>query len=66
MEAKFSTPNQNGKFSVVSGKYDLVPFPEGLGLIEFLSNVDYVEGRDMFRGVSEVHQHLTRQARRTR
>ena len=66
MEAKFSAPNQKGKFSVVSGKYDLVPFPEGLELNEFLSNVGYVEGRGMFRDISEVRQHLTRQARRTR
>ncbi len=66
MEAKFSTPNQKGKFTVVSGQYDLVPFPEGLELIEFLSNVGYVEGSDMFRDVNEVRQHLTRQARRTR
>jgi hypothetical protein len=66
MEVKFYTPNQKVKFSSVSGKYDLVPFPKGLELIEFLSNVDYVEGRGMFGDVSEVRQHLTRQARRTR
>lgn len=66
LEAKFSTPNQKSKVGVVSGKYDLVPFPEGLELIEFLSNVSYVEGRGMFKNVSEVRQHLTRQAKSKR
>lgn len=66
MEAKFYEPNKKGILGVVSGKYDLVPFPEGLELIEFLSNVGYVEGHGMFKDVSEVRQHLTRQARRTR
>jgi hypothetical protein len=34
LEAKFSIPNKKGRFSVVSGKYDLVPFPQGLELAE--------------------------------
>ena len=42
----------------MSGKYDLVPFPEILELIEFLSNVGYVEGYGMFKDVHEAGQHL--------
>ena len=57
--AKFLEPKQTGVFSIMSGKYDLVPFPQGLELIEFLSNVGYVEGRGMFTDVHEIRQHLT-------
>jgi len=66
LEPKFYVPNQKGKFKIISGKYDLVSFPQGLELIGFLSNVSYVEGRGMFKDIDEVRQHLTRQARRTR
>lgn len=64
LEARFSVPNQKGRFSVVSGKYDLVPFPQGLELIEFLPNVGYVEGRGVFMDINEVRQHLTRPSSR--
>jgi hypothetical protein len=60
MEAKFSTPNKIGKFTAASGKYDLVSFPEGLELIEFLSNVGYVEGNGIFKDINEIRQHLTK------
>ena len=58
MKAEFYQPNQKGKFSVVSGRYDLVPFPEGLELIEFLTNVGYVNGHGLFRDVNDVRQYL--------
>ena len=63
LESKFSAPNRKEGFSVVSGKYDLVPFPLGSDLIEFLPNVGYVEGRGMFKDIQEIHQYLTRTSR---
>lgn len=60
LKAEFSTPNKKGSFTVVSGIYDLVPFPEGLDLIEFLPKVGYVEGHGHFKDVAEVKRHLTR------
>jgi hypothetical protein len=60
LKAEFSIPNKKGSFTVVSGTYDLVPFPEGLELIEFLPKVSYVEGHGHFKDVAEVKRHLTR------
>jgi hypothetical protein len=60
LEAVFSKPNKRGSFTVVSGVYDLRPFPEGLELMEVLPNVVYVEGHGMFNSVAEIRQHLTR------
>ena len=60
MEPKFSKLNQKNCVSIVSGEYDLVPFPIGLDLIDFLSNVSYVEGHGMFKDVDDIRQHLTR------
>ena len=60
LKAEFSEPNKKGLFSVVSGKFDLILFPEGLELSEFLSNVSYVDGDEMFADVNDVRKHLTR------
>lgn len=60
LKAKFSEPNINGLFFVSSGKYDLISFPEGLGLQQFLSNVAYVEDRGMFSDIGEIRRQLTR------
>ncbi|MBQ0753307.1 MAG: hypothetical protein KBT87_11310 [Gammaproteobacteria bacterium] len=60
MEAKFSVPNKKDGSWVQSGVYDLVPFPIGLELIEFISNVGYVEGRGIFNTVQDIRLHLTR------
>ncbi|QQD18363.1 hypothetical protein I6N98_00340 [Spongiibacter nanhainus] len=60
LKAEFSTPNKKGSFTVVSGTYDLVPFPEGLELVELLPKVGYVEGHGHFKDVTEIKQFLTR------
>lgn len=41
-------------------KYELLPFPDGLELIEFISNVTYVEGRGIFEDTEEIKRHLTK------
>lgn len=65
LQPVFSKPNQKSGFSVMSGEYDLVPFPAGLELIMFLPNVGYVEGGGMFQDIEEVRNHLTKQSSRT-
>ncbi|CAA0117799.1 Uncharacterised protein [Halioglobus japonicus] len=59
LKPEFSKPNKKGSFTVVSGIYDLVPFPIGLELIDFLPHVGYVEGHGMFNSVPELRRHLT-------
>lgn len=61
LKPDFSKPNEKGRFSVVSGVYDLVSYPLGLELIEFISHVGYVEGHGMFNSVEDVRSHLTSQ-----
>ena len=56
----FSTPNQRGSFSVLSGVYTLHTEPSGRasGLFDILPQVTSVEGE--LSSVEAVRQHLTR------
>ena len=59
LEARFSTPNKHGSFTVVSGVYDLLPEDNGDPLVSVLSKAKYLEANSWFSSVEAVRRHLT-------
>lgn len=58
LSVEFTVPNERGRFSVVSGKYHLKPFPESISLLEFSDSIGYVEGRGLFNTPEDVISYL--------
>ena len=61
LEPVFSVPNERRRFSVLSGKYSLVPasHSSGRNLLELLGEVSAVEGPAPLNTVAEVRRVLT-------
>lgn len=65
LEPKFLEPEKKLKLFSKNQEYDLIPFPTGLELIGFLSNVGYIDDRaKAFKDVYDVLRHLTKSAYR--
>jgi hypothetical protein len=57
--ASFSEPNERGRFTVLSGVYDLLPASSGESLLGALSMAKSFEGHGLFSSIEAVRRHLT-------